>query len=86
MKFAEGFVARYKKGANEPDGNTEFQFKAGDLNFHSSSYQWLVVVCVRAQFKGEGTINGAGHYGSMLPRSMAKLMVALTSSALRSGT
>jgi PKD repeat protein len=61
-----GFVAKYKMGANVPDGNTEFQFKAGDLNFHSSSYQWLVVAGKKAQFKGEGTINGAGHYGFML--------------------
>lgn len=61
-----GFVAKYKKGANVPDGNTQFQFKAGDLNFHSSSYEWLVVAGARAQFKGEGTINGAGHYGFML--------------------
>ena len=61
-----GFVAKYKKGANVPDGNTQFQFKAGDLNFHSSSYQWLVVAGARAQFKGEGTINGAGNYGFML--------------------
>ena len=61
-----GFVAKYKKGADVPDGNTQFQFKAGDLNFHSSSYQWLVVAGARAQFKGEGTINGAGNYGFML--------------------
>jgi hypothetical protein len=49
-----------------PDGNTEFQFKAGDLNFQSSSYEWLVVAGARAQFKGVGTINGAGQYGFML--------------------
>lgn len=61
-----GFIAKYKQGANLPGGDTEFQFKAGDLNFHSSSYQWLVVAGARAQFKGEGTINGAGHYGFML--------------------
>lgn len=61
-----GFVAKYKKGQSTPDGNTEFQFKAGDLNFHSSSYQWLVVAGARAQFKGEGTINGNEHYGFML--------------------
>ena len=57
-----GFVAKYKKGANVPDGNTQFQFKAGDLNFHSSSYEWLVVAGNKAQFKGEGTINGEGSY------------------------
>jgi hypothetical protein len=28
-----GFVSKYKKGASTPTGNTEFQFKAGDLNF-----------------------------------------------------
>lgn len=55
-----GFVAKYKKGATVPTGNTEFKFKAGDLNFHSSSYQWLVVnqAGTNAQFKGSGTING----------------------------
>jgi hypothetical protein len=61
-----GFVAKYKKGANEPDGNTEFQFKAGNLNFHSTWYQWLVVAGTKATFKGEGTINGMGNYGFML--------------------
>lgn len=55
-----GFVSKYKKGANVPTGNTEFQFKAGDLNFHSDSYEWLVVNQggTNAQFKGSGTING----------------------------
>ena len=55
-----GFVSKYKKGANVPTGNTEFQFRAGDLNFHSSSYDWLVVNQggTNAQFKGSGTING----------------------------
>jgi hypothetical protein len=51
-------VAKYQKGANVPDGNTEFQFKAGNLNFKSTTYQWLVVAGARAQFKGWGTING----------------------------
>jgi hypothetical protein len=55
-----GFVAKYKKGASVPTGNTEFQFKAGDLNFHSDTYQWLVVNQggANAQYKGDGTING----------------------------
>ena len=61
-----GFVARYKKGANTPEGNTEFQFKAGSLNFKSTSYQWLVVAGAKVKFKGEGTINGEGDYGFML--------------------
>jgi hypothetical protein len=61
-----GFVAKYKKGANVPDGNTQFQFNAGDLNFHSSSYEWLVVAGNQAMFKGEGTINGQGSYMFMI--------------------
>lgn len=61
-----GFNAKYKNGANVPDGNTEFQFKAGNLNFHSSSYDWLVVAGPRGQFKGVGTINNTGIFGFML--------------------
>jgi hypothetical protein len=59
-KATFGFVAKYDKKTEMPEGNTEFVFKAGDLNFHSSSYDWLMVnkATLRAQFKGEGTING----------------------------
>jgi hypothetical protein len=54
-------MAKSQKGANVPSGNTEFQFKVADLNFHSTTYQWLVVNQggTNAQFKGDGTINGA---------------------------
>ena len=65
-KASFGFVSKYKKGADVPTGNTEFQFKAGDLNFHSDSYDWLVVAGAKAMFKGTGTINGLGNYGFML--------------------
>ncbi len=61
-----GFVAKYKKGQTLPDGNTEFQFHAGNVNFKSTSYEWLVVAGKRAQYKGEGTVNGTGAYGFML--------------------
>jgi len=63
-----GFVAKYEKKTKLPVGNTEFVFKAGNLNFHSSIYQWLVVNKneSRAQFKGSGTINGEGDYKFML--------------------
>ncbi|MFQ5713208.1 MAG: SBBP repeat-containing protein [Candidatus Scalinduaceae bacterium] len=62
-----GFVSRYKKGATIPTGQTEFVFKAADLNFHSSEYQWLVVTGANyAKFKGSGTINGAGDYKFMI--------------------
>ena len=61
-----GFVSKYQKGATTPVGETEFQFKAGDLNFHSSAYEWLVIAGARAQYKGTGTINGGGNYGFIL--------------------
>ncbi len=66
-KATFGFVSKYKKGATVPTGNTEFQFKAGDLSFHSDSYDWLVVTgSDYAKFKGTGTINGSGEYKFMI--------------------
>ena len=55
-----GFVSKYKKGRSVPEGNTEFNFKAGGLNFHSNEYEWLVVNQdgTNAQYKGLGSING----------------------------
>ena len=53
-----GFVAKYQKGANTPSGETEFQFKAGNLDFKSTSYEWLVVSGSMAQYKGVGAIKG----------------------------
>jgi hypothetical protein len=55
-----GFVSKYKKGATVTTGNTQFSFSSGGLNFHSDSYEWLVVNQRgdNAQFKGVGTING----------------------------
>ena len=61
-----GFVSEYKRHSQTPTGNTQFQFKAGDLNFHSTEYEWLVIAGPLAQYKGSGTINGAGNYGFML--------------------
>ncbi len=65
-KATFGFVAKYQKGANVPVGNTEFQFHVANFKFKSTSYEWLVVAGARAQFKGVGTVNGAGSYGFML--------------------
>ena len=61
-----GFVSRYQNGATTPSGETEFRFRIANLNFHSDSYEWLVVAGARAQFKGAGTINGAGDFSFML--------------------
>jgi hypothetical protein len=65
-KATFGFVSKYitQKDKTTPalTGNTEFVFHAGNLNFNSSSYEWLVVngIGTRAQYKGKGTINGGG--------------------------
>jgi hypothetical protein len=61
-----GFVSKYLKGASKPTGNTEFQFHTGNLNFSSTSYDWLVVAGQKAMYKGIGTINGGGNYGFLL--------------------
>ena len=61
-----GFVSKYKKGATVPSGNTEFQFKAADFEFQSTSYQWMVVAGARAQFKGTGEVNGQAGFAFML--------------------
>jgi len=65
-KATFGFVSRYQRGRTTPDGNTQFQFRAADLNFRSTEYEWLVIAGHRAQYKGSGTINGEGDYGFML--------------------
>jgi hypothetical protein len=62
-----GFNARYKPGASTPTGQTEFQFKAGNLNFHSTTYDVLIVTAnCKAQFRGTGTINGVSGYRFVL--------------------
>lgn len=61
-----GFVSRYQQGASAPSGETRFQFRIADLSFSSTAYDWLVVSGPKAQYKGSGTINGAGEYGFLL--------------------
>jgi uncharacterized protein (TIGR02145 family) len=63
-----GFVSKYKKGSNIPDGNTEFQFHEGNLDFNSASNESgsLVIAGYKAIFKGAGTINGTGNYVFMV--------------------
>jgi hypothetical protein len=63
-----GFVSKYKKGSNVPEGQTEFQFKAGDLDFHSSAYDSgsLVVQNFKAQYRGTGAVNGQVGYSFVL--------------------
>src|SRR6185295_2307925 len=49
-----------------PAGQTQFTFHASGMDFHSTSYDWLVVAGPKAQFKGVGRINGQGNYSFML--------------------
>jgi hypothetical protein len=65
-KASFGFVSKYQQGASAPSGQTQFQFRVANFNFHSQVYQWLVVAGPKAQFKGTGTINGVGAYNFLL--------------------
>jgi hypothetical protein len=61
-----GFVSKYLKGRTVPTGETEFQFHAASFQFNSAVYEWLVVSGALAQYKGSGTISGAGDFGFLL--------------------
>lgn len=63
-----GFVAHYQRNGTVPVGKTQFQFQAGNVNFHSTGYDWLVVnqSSSNAQFKGEGQLNGNDGFSFMV--------------------
>lgn len=62
-----GFQSKYARGAYVPTGSTSFKFRAGGLEFDSTSYVWLVVSGARAQYKGSGMIrNQAGTFDFIL--------------------
>lgn len=61
-----GFVAKYPKESSPPRGHTEFHFRAGNLKFRSTSYEWLVINDYKAIYRGVGTINGSGNYTLMI--------------------
>jgi hypothetical protein len=73
-KATSGSVSKYKKGASVPTGNTEFNFEAGGLSLHSSSYEWLVIAGANAKYKGVGTVNGEGEYKFMLTATDGDLL------------
>ncbi len=60
------FVSKYVKGATTPSGTTAFRFSAGNLDFDSTSYDWMVVSGTKATYRGAGTVNGASGYHFML--------------------
>lgn len=59
-----GFIVKYKKGADNPDGSLEFRYRNGDINLHSvmdksADFEWLVITSdKKIRFKGNGTVNG----------------------------
>ena len=61
-----GFFSKYQKGATVPTGETQFQFQAANFHFKATAYQWLVVAGAKAQYKGNGQVNGAGDFGFLL--------------------
>jgi hypothetical protein len=54
-----GFNAEYEEGETVPTGNLEFHYKAGDIKFKDSGFDFLVVVpnSNRAQIQGTGVLN-----------------------------
>jgi PKD repeat protein len=57
------FVSKYKRGAHVPDGDTKFKFSAGNFDFESTSYDWMVISGAKARYRGTGKVNGGGNYG-----------------------
>lgn len=45
-----------------------------DIEFHSSSYDWLVIAGANAKYKGVGSINGEGVYNFMLTATDGNLV------------
>ena len=82
-KATFGFVSKYQKGATVPTGDTEFQFQVGNLDFHSNTYQWLVISGGLAQYKGTGTINGTGTFNFLLSARDGALYSAGTPDGFR---
>jgi len=58
-----GFQVKYANGSMVPSGkNVVLSFPTGNINFTSTSYEWLVVNGSKAIFKADGTLNGTAGY------------------------
>ncbi len=55
-----GFQSNYYKGATNPKGETEFDFRVGDFEFNALNFDYLVVSGAKAQFKGLGKMKMNG--------------------------
>jgi len=65
-KVSYGFTSKYFKNATNPKGETQFEFKQAGLEFNALNFDYLVISGAKAQFKGQGKLNGDGAYGFML--------------------
>ena len=61
-----GFSAKYTGNLKGVTGNTNFQFKNGDIRLNSTGYEWLIVTNDAAIFRGTAKINGKGSYGFLV--------------------
>jgi PKD domain len=60
------FVSKYARNATTPSGTTSFRFSAADLDFESTSYDWMVVSGTKATYRGTGELNVVAGYRFML--------------------
>jgi hypothetical protein len=68
-----GFVCKYAKGGEIPQGQTQFQVRNINLKFHSDRYEWLVLSGGKAQFKGYGSVNGVPGYQFLVTSTDGRL-------------
>lgn len=60
-------LSKYDKGANTPNGHTQFLFQAAKLAFRSDAYEWMTVSGGRrADYRGTGSLNGVPGHGFVL--------------------
>ena len=64
-KLGFGFNSKYTNAKN-PKGETEVNFKLGNMEFNALNYDYLVIAGNRAQFQGFGKWNGASGYNFIL--------------------
>lgn len=60
VKF--GIQAKYTNNNTTPTGNSKLNFNVGNIDFNSTSYQWLAVNNAKGYLMGNGTVNGTGNY------------------------
>ena len=57
-KVSYGFTVNYFKGATFPKGETQFEFKIGELEYNALNFEYLSINGYKAVFKGSGKIIG----------------------------